>query len=209
MTVRRSNDPELWGRIRDGESDAFVVVYEELADAVFGYCLRRVGSWESAQDCTSLVFLEAWRLRRTLRSESSGMAWLFGVANNVCRSTARARRRYASLLRRLPVSQTDAGFEEDTLDRVDAELRTAQVLRALSQLPQSQRDVVTLAAWSDLTTAQIGEILHLPPGTVKSRLSRARRRLAAGEDEARTPMIVRGSGEDQEVCVSFDAQVER
>lgn len=183
MSIRRSDAPELWQRVRSGDPEAFVVLYEELADAVFGFCLRRAGSWGDAEDVTSLVFLEAWRPRSTLRQEASGKAWLFGVANNVCRNSTRARRRHTALLRRLPLNDVDEGFEIDSAQRLDAKHRVTRVLDALARIPASERDVVTLATWSDLTTADIARVLEIPPGTVKSRLARARRRLAEMSDE--------------------------
>jgi len=173
----QSDDPELWHRIRDGEPDAFVVLYEELSDAVFGFCLRRSGSWDVAQDCTSLVFLEAWRLRSTLRESSSGTAWLFGIAVNVIRNTTRTRRRHTELLRRLPLNDVDRGFESDAAERLDAEQRLKKVLLALNRLPARERDVISLATWAKLDTAGIAAALDIPVGTAKSRLSRGRRRL--------------------------------
>lgn len=175
--TRQSDDPELWRRIREGEPDAFVVLYEELSDAVFGFCLRRSGSWDVAQDCTSLVFLETWRLRSTLKESSSGTAWLFGIAVNVLRNTARARRRHTALLRRLPLQDVDRGFETDAAERLDAEQRLKKVLYALHRLPARERDVISLATWARLDTASIAAALDIPVGTAKSRLSRGRRRL--------------------------------
>jgi RNA polymerase sigma-70 factor (ECF subfamily) len=187
--TRQSEGPELWHRIRAGESDAFIVLYEETSDAVFGFCLRRTGSWESAQDCTSLVFLETWRLRSTLRETSSGMAWLFGIANNVLRNSSRARRRHTDLLRRLPLHEVEHGFENEAAERVDAEQQLKRVLRVLNRLPARERDVISLATWAQLDTAGIADALEIPAGTVKSRLSRARRKLVdlSGEESSDAP----------------------
>jgi RNA polymerase sigma-70 factor, ECF subfamily len=57
----------------------------------------------------------------------------------------------------------------------------ALIRRALAVLPQNQRDVVELVAWSELSLADVAAALHVSVGTVKSRLSRARARLAASE----------------------------
>jgi RNA polymerase sigma-70 factor (ECF subfamily) len=170
---------DVWRGVRAGEAEAFVRMYESLADAVFGFCLRRTGDWSSAEDCTSLVFLEAWRLRTTLRDESAGIAWLFGVANNVVRNAARARRRHRALLSRLPLEETDVdhGFEADAVARLDAERRAGDLAKALSELPKAQRDVLALASTHGLGPAEISQVLKMPVGTVKSRLSRGRQRL--------------------------------
>ncbi|WP_460691339.1 RNA polymerase sigma factor [Nocardioides flavus (ex Wang et al. 2016)] len=114
--------------MRAGDAIAFETLYAELSDPVFGFCLRRTGEWETAQDCTSLVFLEAWRLRATLRAESAGLAWVFGVAHNVVRNTTRAKRRHRSLLQRLPLGVLTDDVEGDVAARVDAKAEAARVL---------------------------------------------------------------------------------
>lgn len=173
------SDPGLWRCVIAGDADAFVNVYEALADAVFGFCLRRTGDWEAAEDCTSLVFLEAWRLRTTLRDESAGLSWLFGLAHNVVRNAARARRRHLALLAKLPLhdSDFDPGFESDAAERLDAAERAADLAAALSRLPKHQRDVLAIAGGTGFGPVEIARILNLPVGTVKSRLARGRRRL--------------------------------
>lgn len=177
MTERQIDGRELWSGIRAGDAGAFETLYDELSDAVFGFCLRRTGHWETAQDCTSLVFLEAWRLRTTLRSDTAGLAWLFGIAHNVVRNTVRARRRHRGLLRRLPLTGAGEEFESDVAARIDAKAEAGRVLAAVERLPENERDVVALSLSSGLTHEQISTALGIPVGTVKSRLSRARARL--------------------------------
>jgi DNA-directed RNA polymerase specialized sigma24 family protein len=74
------------------------------------------------------------------------------------------------------------GFEA----RVDGE-----VLRAVARLPRRQREVLLLAAWADLSYAEIAQALDLPVGTVRSRLARARSRLGADEAWSRPDTDVR------------------
>lgn len=56
-------DPGFRARIRAGDEDAFGVQFREHGRAVYNHCFRLTGDWAGAEDCTSLVFLEAWRLR--------------------------------------------------------------------------------------------------------------------------------------------------
>lgn len=177
MTERQIDGCELWSGVRAGDAIAFETLYAELSDPVFGFCLRRTGEWETAQDCTSLVFLEAWRLRATLRAESAGLAWVFGIAHNVVRNTTRAKRRHRSLLQRLPLGVLTDDVEGDLAARVDAKAEAARVLVAVDRLPENERDVIALSLSSELTYEQISMALNVPVGTVKSRLSRARMRL--------------------------------
>jgi RNA polymerase sigma factor (sigma-70 family) len=177
VTERQIDGCELWSGVRAGDAAAFETLYAELSDPVFGFCLRRTGEWETAQDCTSLVFLEAWRLRATLRAESAGLAWMFGIAHNVVRNTTRTKRRHRNLLQRLPLGVLTDDFEVDVAARIDAKAEVARVLVAVDRLPENERDVIALSLSSELTYEQISIALNIPVGTVKSRLSRARTRL--------------------------------
>ncbi len=185
--------PECWSRIRAGDRDAFVELYVAMSRAVFGFCLRRTGSWDAAEDCTSLVFLEAWRLRSTLRQDSSGNAWLFGISHNVVRNSRRAMRRHRALLRRLPLELDWPSVDSEALERIAAAQRARKVADALKRLPERERQILALAASADLTTSELAEALDIPVGTAKSRLHRARQHLAKlmdmdAEHPARVPL---------------------
>jgi RNA polymerase sigma-70 factor (ECF subfamily) len=105
VTIERSAaDRDLWQRAASGDGDAFAEVYQRYADRIYGYCFRRTASWSTAQDLTSVVFLEAWRKRSDVAFDDDGsvIAWLFGVANNVVRNSQRSMRRHQLALQRLP-----------------------------------------------------------------------------------------------------------
>ncbi|MHC6222699.1 RNA polymerase sigma factor [Arthrobacter sp. MMS24-S77] len=62
-------DKDLWRECVAGDADAFGVLFNRHADAVFRYCLSRCGSWHDAEELVSITFLEAWRQRNRLRPE--------------------------------------------------------------------------------------------------------------------------------------------
>ena len=172
-----SDSESQWQRVCAGDEKAFAAIYSDRADAIFRFCLRRVGDWAAAQDCVSMVFLEAWRLRARLRQEDSLNAWLFGIANNVVRNMVRARRRHAEFLDRLPTEQAVPSADDAAAARLDAEQAVRPFIAALNKLRRADRELIALAAWGDLTTVELGVALGIPAGTVKSRLARARKRL--------------------------------
>jgi len=173
----QATDGELWRLAADGKPDAFGVLFERHAGAVYNYLFRRTGDWAVAEDLTSLVFLEAWRRRRDVRLEhESALPWLYGVATNVLRNRRRAQRRYRDALARLPLERGD-DFGEDADGRLDDERRARSALRLLTKLPKRDQDVIALCGWSELSYEEAAVALGLPVGTVRSRLSRARARL--------------------------------
>lgn len=173
------SDNELWRRAAAGDADAFGVLYERHARAIYNHLFRRCADWSLAEDLTSVVFLEAYRRRAGARiEEDKVLPWLYGVATNVLRNQRRSLRRHAEALRRVPAPEPDAGTAAAVADRVDAERRMRSVLAALEGLTRADLDVLALCVWSDLSYEDAAAALSIPVGTVRSRLSRARRRLA-------------------------------
>lgn len=171
------SDGVLWARSRSGEAEAFGLLFERHAKAVYNYCFRRVGSWAAAEDLLSVVFLEAWRRRGKELPPDKVLPWLYGIATNVVRNRRRSERRYAAALRRLPTAPTALDFAPDVDERVDDERRMAGALELLESLPRREQDVFALCAWMELSYEDAAAALGIPVGTVRSRLSRARTRM--------------------------------
>lgn len=173
------SDGELWSlsaRARDGE--AFGQLFERHANAVYTHCFRRTGSWSAAEDLTSVVFLEAWRKRRDVRlAGESVLPWLLAVANNATRNADRSVRRHQRLLARLPSPPPEPDLAEDATRRADEERAMRLVLAELRALAEPEREVLALCDWAGLSYAEAAVALGVPPGTVRSRLSRARQHL--------------------------------
>ncbi len=176
--MRDYSDKELWRRTQDGDADAFGELFTRHATFVYNYLFRRSGSWSIAEDLTSIVFLEAWRKRHDIDlARESALPWLLGVATNVLRNQRRAEIRYRKALQRLPPSREQADFSDDVAGRLADEQRMKHVLAIFRQLPRREQDVIALCLWSGLSYEEAASALGLPVGTVRSRLSRGRRRL--------------------------------
>jgi RNA polymerase sigma factor (sigma-70 family) len=157
------------------EPGAFGELFKRYSRPVYAYCARRTGNLDLAEDLTSVVFLEAFRLRRKLQlSSASALPWLIGVANNVIRNSNRSLRRYRSALNRIPAPANGLSSEESTMERLGAQEALARALQSMSALSQGERDVVLLVLWSEFTYADAATALDIPIGTVRSRLASAR-----------------------------------
>jgi len=180
-------DSELWRRAAEHDGTAFGELFERHADAVYLHCFRRTASWSSAEEMTSVVFIEAWRRRRTVRlSSDSILPWLLAVANNSIRNANRSLRRHQRLLAKLPPPLHAIDFGDDAAGRLDDERRMVQILALLGALRAEEQEVVSLCDWAGLSYAEAAAALNVPAGTVRSRLSRAhehlRARLGEGTD---------------------------
>jgi RNA polymerase sigma-70 factor (ECF subfamily) len=140
----------------------FAALYEIYAQAIFRYCLFRLGTREQAEDATSQVFLKALSKLSSHRSGGTFRSWLFSIAHNTVTDIYRASRPVwplslvADLLDRRP------GVEEEVLDRVERD----ELYLLLRHLPRGQRQVMELRL-TGVTSAEIAEILGRSLGSVK------------------------------------------
>jgi RNA polymerase sigma factor (sigma-70 family) len=184
-------DSVLWSRSRAGDADAFGLLFERHAKAIYNYCFRRIGDWAAAEDLLSIVFLEAWRRRSKKLPPDKVLPWLYGIATNVIRNRRRSERRFAAALRRVPEAPPDPGFADLAEERIHDEGRIRRALALVSRLPTREQEVFVLCIWTDLSYEEAAVALGVPLGTIRSRLSRARQRLreldrAFGHEEGRS-----------------------
>jgi RNA polymerase sigma-70 factor (ECF subfamily) len=166
------------------EPREFSGVFERHFDEVRRYLVRRVGTG-IGDELASETFVRAFDGRARFDSDRGVVrVWLFGIAANLLRRQARGEERR---LRAYARSGVDPVVEE--LDgvgaRLDAERSGPRVASALASLSSGEREVVLLYAWAELSYDEIAVALGVRPGTVRSRLSRARARLRdalEGED---------------------------
>ncbi|MGW0837929.1 RNA polymerase sigma factor [Streptomyces prunicolor] len=176
-------------RIRAGDHDAFGELFDAYARSVYNHAFRLTGDWTQAEDLVSLTFLDAWRLRDKVDEEGGSLRpWLLGIATNVTRNTRRAARRHAAALSRLPRDEVQRDFADEVAARLDDRAELALVRTALATLRRPEREVLALCVWSGLDYQAAAEALGVPVGTVRSRLSRARAKLAKHLKTAELPL---------------------
>jgi RNA polymerase sigma factor (sigma-70 family) len=174
------DESQVWDRARSGDPAAFKALFDVYRDRVFGQALRHARSVHDAEDITALVFLETWRRRSTVRVvDGSIVGWLLVTTNNVANNFARAKRRYRLAMARIPQPDPQPDFSSDLHDRLDDDGRRAIARRSFAQLSQKDQDVISLCVIEEMSTTQAAQTLGIPAGTVKSRLSRAKDKLAA------------------------------
>jgi RNA polymerase sigma-70 factor (ECF subfamily) len=170
-------DGVLWARSRLGDRDAFATLFERHAKLIYNYCFRRVGSWTTAEDLLSIVFIEAWRRRDKKLPPDKVLPWLYGIATNVVRNQRRSERRHLAALARMPAAEAEPDPVEASEQQIDDQRQAERALALLRKLPGREQDVFFLCAVMELSYEDAALSLGLPVGTVRSRLSRARARL--------------------------------
>ena len=180
------SDAILWARSRDGDEEAFGLLFDRHGDAIYNYCFRRIGNWATAEDLLSIVFLEAWQQRKRDLPGDKILPWLYGIATNVVRNSRRSERRFGAALRRVPVVEATLDFSASSDARIDAERRIGPAIQLLGKLKRLDREVLVLCDVMELSYEDAAFALGIPLGTVRSRLSRARQNLMELEPNLRT-----------------------
>ena len=169
----RAADDLLVVRCQLGEPDAFDALIARWHGPLWQYLRRMTGRDDEAQDLLQDVWLRVIRGIARLRDGSRLRGWLFGIARRALMD--RLRREYAAPA----TSDVDSGDLVAEPEAIDNEADLAALERALDTLPAVERDVLTLFYLRDLSLAELGDVLNVPVGTVKSRLFRARKLLRA------------------------------
>jgi RNA polymerase sigma-70 factor (ECF subfamily) len=158
---------------------SFAAVFERHFVAVHRYLTRRVGV-QLADDLAAETFATALRARHGYdQTWPDARPWLFGIATRLVQAHWRTEGRRLSAIARLEIESPPDGVGDLGVTRAEAESTRPRLADALLSLGPHQRDVILLAAWADLSFDEIGHALGIPPGTVRSRLYRARVTLRA------------------------------
>lgn len=178
VTASGPSDEQLWSRAISGDPAAFGELFTRHAATVYSFCFRLTANWKTAEDLTTVVFLEAWRRRdQSTVAADTLIPWLLGIASHVTRNSTRAVRRHRRLLAKLPPAVVDGDPPRDTAARVETEQQMKEILRVFRRLPQREQEVLALCVWGERSTAEAAIALGIPVGTARSRLARAHEHL--------------------------------
>jgi RNA polymerase sigma-70 factor (ECF subfamily) len=172
-------DEELVALARQGDADAFDQLVIRHQQAVYRTTLAALRDPQDAEEAAQDALVRAWSSLGRFRSESSFKTWLLAIAWNC----ALRRRRFAVqwLRRRVPLDEAGsvaAGASDPEIESGDRALRVI-VAAAIERLTPKLRDALLLAQSGDHEYGEIAEMLQIPVGTLKWRVSEARRQLRA------------------------------
>lgn len=168
------DEAAVFAFVRKRDPALFDLLVERYQHRVFRLVVSLLGPYADldAEEVTQEVFLRAYRRLETFRGESRFSTWLYRLAYN---RTLEYRRRARIRMPHVPV-ETVQSIADTPAEQHDHE-REQLVAVLLEQLPDVYRTVINMYYWLDCSVEEIAETLAVPPGTVKSYLFRARRRL--------------------------------
>ena len=166
---------KIIARARRGDADAFEQLVVAYREQVFRLALRMCGSEADADEVAQEAFLSAWKALPNFRGESQFSTWLYQLTTHAAIDLMRREKRQIAADDITEVSAADpAPSPQQQAERSE----TRQAVRdAMGQLSPEYRQIVVLRFLQELSYEEIGAVLKLPSGTVKSRLNRAKAQL--------------------------------
>ena len=174
---RPLEDTELIARAKDGDVEAYEELVRRYEQLAFRSAYLVLGDARDAEEATQDAFLKAYHALSRFRSGSAPRPWLLTIVGNEARNRRRARGRRDSAALRLEQDRRTGDAAPSPEAAVLAGERREALLAALDRLRDEERLVITHRYLLDLSEAEAAAALGLPPGTVKSRLSRGLARL--------------------------------
>jgi RNA polymerase sigma-70 factor (ECF subfamily) len=170
---------KLIRRAQNGDANAFEQVMAPLEKRVYGLAYRITNNREDAFDCTQEVMMRAFRSLSDYRFQGAFTTWVFRITTNVCLDMIRRRRvkPYVSLDAMQDNGLTFANRAENPLDEIIRNDLSTDLHRCIARLPLDYRVIIVLRDIQGLSYDEIAQVLKLNPGTVKSRIFRARERI--------------------------------
>ena len=178
-----SNEKALVQQAKAGDRNAFAALVSAYEGKIYNLALRYLGNREDAMDASQEVFLRVFRFLPGFQEESGFSTWIYRIGVNVCKDMLVKRNKRNELSLELPDDEDDYRTVEVADERYDPQAIVEQsdlresLASAIAELPQQQREMIVLRDIQGLSYEEIGQVLCLESGTVKSRLSRAREKL--------------------------------
>ena len=175
------SDEELMAEVTAGSERAFGILVQRYSQRVLNTVYRYIHDRQRAEDITQEVFIRVHVHRARYRPGGKFSAWLFTIAVNLAKNEIRSRVRHrgtTSLEYLMEVSGDSELVLVDRSKRPDHDTEQAELQKAVSEavqeLPEAYREAVVLRDLNGMSYEEIGEILNVPGGTVRSRINRAR-----------------------------------
>ena len=184
----KNEDVQLIQRVLRGDDDAFSLLVGKYQKQVHALAWRKIGDFHIAEEITQDTFLKAYKRLATLKEPQRFVGWLYVIAANRCSSWLRKKRLPTQSLEHLEQEdkeQLEKGayseFVVEENERISGQTQRHVVKKLLAKLPESERTIITLHYFGEMSCTEIGAFLGVSANTIKSRLRRAQQRLKKEE----------------------------
>ncbi|MDP1511891.1 RNA polymerase sigma factor [Paenibacillus ottowii] len=166
-------DQELFrliGKAKSGETEAFALLVKQYKDRVFRFAFGMLSDRMEAEDVSQEAFIKAYYSLSNLENSYAFSSWLTRIVSNLCYDRIKKRKKENIV----SSDQIEAGISTQGIERRDLHLTIEEAMKTLSP---EHREAILLRDVEGYTYDEIAGMLHIPLGTVKSRINAARLQL--------------------------------
>ena len=187
------DDVQLIDSILSGDEAAFTTLVKKYQKSVHALVWGKIGDFQIAEEITQDTFLQVHRKLSTLKKPSQFSGWLYVIADRLCTAWLRKQKpKMQSLEASNVITLEKYAYEQylsEQREEAATEYRRELVRRLLEKLPESERTVMILHYLGEMTCEAISRFLGVSVNTIKSRLSRARKRLKTEDPMIRETLV--------------------
>ena len=184
----KNSDVALIQRVLAGDDDAFSVLVRKYQKQVHALAWRKIGDFHIAEEITQDTFLQAYKRLTTLKEPQRFVGWLYVITVNECNTWLRKKRLDTQSLEHLNPTDKEqlekeaySEFVVEENERISGQTQRDVVKKLLAKLGESERTVMTLHYFGEMSCSEIGTFMGVSTNTIKSRLRRAQQRLKKEE----------------------------
>jgi RNA polymerase sigma-70 factor (ECF subfamily) len=164
-------DNELIDNLKNGDVDAFNMVYKKYAQKLFAFAWKYLKSVEEAEELVQSVFVKLWENQKNLKQETSFKSYLFTIAYNEICNLFRRRKYQQEYATNTKLVQPN--FSDNSETQINYQSILHQVEIIIEKLPEKQRQVFVKSRIEGKSTKEIATEIGLSPGTVDNYISEA------------------------------------
>ncbi len=180
-----TKDGDLIKGFLAGKETAFEELVSRYEKKVYSLCYQYAGNQEDALDLAQETFLRVYRFLPKFRFDAAFSTWVYRLAVNTCLDFLRKQKHNPSLSLDAPLKLADgetvgrevAAEDPSPVEELERKELRREILKALDRLPEEQRYPILLKEFQNLSYEEIADLLQVPLGTVRSRISRGRLKL--------------------------------
>lgn len=154
-------DNKIVSRAKKGDKEAFSKLYSLVYKDMYKYALFMLDNSQDAEDVVSETVLDAYRTIHKLRREDLFRNWIFKILSNKCKM-----RREQYIKKEVELEEKHSKENVDVIGKCDIEI-------SMNKLEDDERKIIAMSVFAGYKSREIGEILKMPSGTVRSKMSRA------------------------------------